>query len=211
MTACIEDDFVQDEVDAELRITNTIDSLEIGSDFQLESIYLNNIGSVEQVVITWTSSASDILAVDAQGLIMALSEGTATITATFQDGDLTLSDSRTISITSIPVAPPVFNSTNGTIVTTSSYILTGDFEYIETETGVQLNFSDNYSASTSLPGLFIYLSNNNNSINNALEIGGVDVFNGAHGYDISGVGFNDYRYIIYFCKPFNIKVGEGEL
>ena len=28
---------------------------------------------------------------------------------------------------------------------------------------------------------------------------------------ISGVGLNDYDYLLYWCKPFSVKVGDGEM
>nr|HQU58856.1 hypothetical protein [Saprospiraceae bacterium] len=74
-----------------------------------------------------------------------------------------------------------------------------------------LEIADNYRASTSLPGLYLYLTNNPATVNNALEVGKVAVFDGAHSYHISGVGINDYDYLLYWCKPFSVKVGDGEM
>ncbi|MEM9549152.1 MAG: hypothetical protein AAGA77_24405, partial [Bacteroidota bacterium] len=62
-----------------------------------------------------------------------------------------------------------------------------------------------------LPGLYVYLTNNRNTTANALEIGAVEVFNGAHTYTVEDVGINDYKFLLYFCKPFNVKVGDGEI
>ena len=64
---------------------------------------------------------------------------------------------------------------------------------------------------TSLPGLYVYLTNNPSTVNNAYEIGRVETFNGAHSYRISGVGLNEYDYLLYWCKPFSVKVGDGEI
>ena len=72
-------------------------------------------------------------------------------------------------------------------------------------------FGDDYQASTSLPGLYVYLTNNPATANNAFEIGRVEIFNGAHSYRISGVGLNEYDYLLYWCKPFSVKVGDGEI
>lgn len=76
---------------------------------------------------------------------------------------------------------------------------------------LDVSIKNNYRASTSLPGLYVYLSNNPNSINGAKEIGRVRIFNGAHNYQISNTGINDYKYILYWCKPFSVKVGHGEI
>ena len=63
----------------------------------------------------------------------------------------------------------------------------------------------------SLPGLYAYLTNNPSTVNNAFEIGRVETFSGAHSYRISGVGLNDYDDLLYWCKPFSVKVGDGEM
>ena len=46
---------------------------------------------------------------------------------------------------------------------------------------------------------------------NAFEIGRVATFSGVHSYTIPNKGINDYNYIVYFCKPFNVKVGHGQI
>ena len=44
-----------------------------------------------------------------------------------------------------------------------------------------------------------------------MEIGEVKVFKGAHRYTIGGdIALNQYKYLLYYCKPFNVKVGDGE-
>jgi len=46
----------------------------------------------------------------------------------------------------------------------------------------------------------------------AYEIGPVTVFQGAHFYDLpSTISIFDYSYILYWCKPFEVKVGEGQI
>jgi len=104
-------------------------------------------------------------------------------------------------------------SISGTINTTSSYKLTGSFTFSESaqSSDLELKLDDDYCASTALPGLYVYLSNNRNNISSGLEIGAVEVFSGAHTYNIPNTGINDYSFIVYFCKPFNVKVGDGEL
>jgi len=209
LSACIKDDFVEDRVDPVLRITTTVDTIEIDTDFQFEEMYLNLIGQEEEVTATWKSADASIISIDDSGLATALMMGSTIISVEYDDGATILTAAMTVVVgQSTVISNP---STSGSIATTSSYDLQGDFEYKETATGVELIFADNYEASTALPGLYIYLSNNRNSVANALEISAVEVFNGAHEYSIEGVGFNDFQYILYFCKPFNVKVGDGEL
>lgn len=207
--ACIKDDFVNDMRDPEIRITTSIDTIAINTSFQLEKMFLNNVGLEEAINATWSSSDEDILAVDENGLLTALSLGTATIEVSFLNDSIDVSDSKTIVVGMETVINTA--SINGTINTTSSYKLTGSFELSETNNGLDLAFDNDYCASTALPGLYVYLSNNRNTVSNALELGPVEVFEGEHNYIIDNVGLNDYSFIVYFCKPFNVKVGDGEL
>jgi len=209
LSSCIKDDFVDDFVDPILRINSTIDTLQLNSTFQFESTYLNNIGQEEIVFVQWQSNAPEIITIDESGLASAISEGDASITATYSTEGDTLTDTVDIVVGQNTVISNL--STSGTIQTTSSYELTGSFEYSETATGVILEVGEDYKASTALPGLYLYLSNNKSSISNALEIGKVEVFEGAHTYEINNVAFNDFQYILYFCKPFNVKVGDATL
>ncbi len=208
-SACIQDDFIDDEVDPILRITSNIDTLAINTTFQLESKYLNNIGREEEADVTWSSSNSSVISITENGLIEGLQLGVSTITAQYNNGEGVLRDDLLIAVGETTTSSPLV--INGEIATTSSYALSGDFTYSLIDDEVVLEFGDNYVASTALPGLYVYLSNNANSISGAYEIGMVEVFSGAHSYTIPGVGFNDYSYILYFCKPFNVKVGDGEI
>lgn len=135
---------------------------------------------------------------------------TATLTTT--DTDSTANTSTTIGDDDdVVVTAP--QSYQGSIRTTSSYKLTGSYEYGLNDAGqLVLDIAGNYEASTALPGLYVYLSNNPNSTSGSYEIGEVTVFNGAHSYTLpSSVDISDYKYILYWCKPFNVKVGDSTI
>ena len=89
--------------------------------------------------------------------------------------------------------------------------MTGHFTLSVNDDKLLIDIQDDYRASTALPGLFVYLTNNPNTTVGALEIGAVQVFSGAHSYELENVDINDYNYLLYFCKPFNVKVGDGEI
>lgn len=209
-SACIQDDVINDFVEPELSITTSVDTIEINTNFQFESKFLNNVGVEEEVDVTWTSSNPSIIAIANDGLAEALEEGTATITAEYIGEQNRLTDTRTVSVgqTTIIQQP---QSKSGMIATTSSYALTGDFTLEQNGNDLILNFDGNYNASTALPGLYVYLTNNRNTTANAYEIGAVQIFSGEHSYTIPNADLNDYNYVLYFCKPFNVKVGDGEI
>jgi len=202
---CIKDDFIDDSQKEELRLTSMVDSIEVGTTFQMEALFINNIGKAQNVGLNWSSSNTDVLSIDQNGLATANMLGRVTIYVSYNN----LISEIQVSVGNSTVLTPMEKS--GLVATTSSYALSGKFKLKEDGNGLVLEFFDDYNASTALPQLVIYLSNNPNSNGNALEIGDVSIFNGAHSYMIPNVGINDYKYVLYYCKPFAVKVGHGEI
>jgi len=211
LSSCIQDDFVEDFVNPEIRIINPIDTIGFNDTYQFEYAYINNIGEIEEMEAVFSSNNPDVIFITEDGLASGLESGSATIFITYFSEDLLIDLKDSIAVTVGEATIVTEQITTGQIQTTSSYQLEGDFEYKEVPNGVRLALAENYKVSTALPGLYVYLSNNKNSIANALEIGAVEVFSGAHEYEISNVNFDDFSYIVYFCKPFNVKVGDGSL
>jgi len=210
--SCIQDDLIEDFVEPVLRLINTPSEIEINTEAQLTFNYFNNVGASASITPTWTSSDTDIITVSTEGKINAIAEGNATITISYKDDANDLTESRLITVVSTPVDEPTEpDSKDGSISTTSSYKLQGDFQINKGDGEIIITFNANYSASRALPGLFVYLSNNRNSTANALEIAAVEVFDGAHEYRIPNVGLEDFSHLLYFCKPFNVKVGDGKI
>ena len=209
-SACIQDDIIDDFVEPVLSIITSVDTIEINTTFQFESQFLNNVGIEEDVNVSWISSDPSIISISNDGLAEALQEGTATITVEYDGEQNKITDSRTVNVgqTTIIQEP---QSKSGMIATTSSYALTGDFTIEQNGDDLMLTFDENYNASTALPGLYVYLTNNPSTTANAYEIGAVQVFSGVHSYTIPNVSISDYNYVLYFCKPFNVKVGDGAI
>lgn len=213
LVGCIGDDVIMDEVDETLRITNAIETLAKGDTYQLDLRYTNNIGQEVMVEAAWESSDPSVLTVDENGTLTGVEFGDATVTSTVELPDATfLTASVSISVSEETSEPPMTNmSRSGTITTTSSYLLTGNFEISSTDTGILIEIAEDYQASEALPGLYVYLGNNPNSIANALELQAVQVFEGSHSYTVPGVDISDYDYLLYWCKPFGVKVGDGKI
>ncbi len=211
-SSCIGDDIIMDRVDETLRITNQAASIAAGETFQFEARYTNNIGNTEEGRVIWGSSDESILAITTDGLATAISQGNVVVSAeaTLEDGS-TLREEMNVEVSMITVEVATPTSRSGVIRTTTFYDLEGDFTLDEIDGGVALNIADNYKTTSALPGFYVYLTNNPNSINDAVEIGEVTIFEGAHSYEILGVGLTDYDYVLYFCKPFRVKVGDGKI
>ena len=211
-SACIGDDIIMDRVDETLRITSQATSIAAGETFQFEARFTNNIGNTEEGKIIWRSSDASILAITEDGLATAIARGNVVVSAEvpLEDGT-TLKEEMDVEVSMVTVEVEAPTSRSGVIVTTTFYDLEGDFTITEMNGNLLLEIADNYKATSALPGLYIYLTNNPNSISDALEIGEVEVFEGAHSYEIENIGLTDYDYILYFCKPFRVKVGDGKI
>ncbi|MEZ5041928.1 MAG: Ig-like domain-containing protein [Saprospiraceae bacterium] len=213
LSSCIGDDIIADEVPERLQISTKIDSLKLGDSYQFEVMFFNNIGQLEDRLVTWTSSNANIISIDQNGLATANMMGTARLTASVNIPDKApVEDAFDVVVADQTTEVEEMTNRSGTIKTTSSYLLKGDFELFEENNKLILAFQDNYEASTALPGLYVYLTNNPTTTTGAYEIGAVATFKGAHAYELPiTVGLNTYKYVLYFCKPFRVKVGDGEI
>jgi len=213
INSCIGEDVINDFVEPELRILNPVASIATAETYQMDISFFNAIGQQEEAAINWTSTNEAIATISSSGLLLGIAEGTTTIIASVNlDNGTVLEESLAITITqNTTVFDPIVKS--GTIVTTSSYILSGTFTLAEQENSNDLLLSVNgdYVADTALPGLYLYLTNNPSSVANALNLGSVSVFNGAHQYTIPETGINDFSHLLYWCEPFSVKVGDAEI
>lgn len=208
---CISEDIVLDEVDPIVQFTNPISSLEVNTFYQFEYMFLDDVGAtIDPISVSWLSSDEALLTVDDNGLVRGLNNGTVTLSISAILNELAADTSISFDITGDATMTSMTERT-GSVQTTSSYVLKGDFALSANDDDLFLAFGADYVADNGLPGLFVYLSNNPNTIAGAHEIGAVTTFSGAHEYDISNVNLFDYNYVLYYCKPFNVKVGHGTI
>jgi len=213
--SCIKTDLVNDRVDPKIFVSNPLVKLKKnGTGHQFEVNYFNYVGKeINNPDVSWSSSNESVLTITEDGFATGLEFGTATVTGTLTtpEENLTITSKDDVEVSTVTLTESVEFA--GTIVTTSSYQLEGSYVLKVQDNGVlRLSLGDDYKASTSLPGLYIYLGNNPNSIADAYEIGAVTVFQGAHFYDLpESIGLYDNSYILYWCKPFGVKVGEGQI
>jgi len=132
-----------------------------------------------------TDTETSTMTTDTETSTMTTETETSTMTTDTETSTMTTeTETSTTTIdnntgTGIVLAPQFYE---GEIISTSSYILEGNFRYEHKGTQITLSLDENYRASTSLPGLYLYLGNNPNTVNGAIEIAKVTVFNGAHEY-----------------------------
>ncbi|MCL7764750.1 Ig-like domain-containing protein [Polaribacter sp. Z014] len=195
-------------INERISINNPIEELNINNTHQYTTTYTNSSGETENTTITWQSSNTNVITVTNTGLITAIAPGEAVITATVSSSNNTLTIQDTVTV--------IGNTTQektGTLKTSSSYELKGGFtlKEIPNTNDLELTIDENYKASDRLPGLYLYFTNNINTVANAKEIEKVTVFKGAHTYIIKNTGINDFSHLLYWCKPFGVDVGNGEI
>ena len=209
--ACMKTEFVDDAVPEEIRITRAIDSIGIDSTFLFEAAYFDEGGNRDNSRAFWWGSAdTSVVAIDSlTGLATGKEMGETSISVyTSDNSGNTITASKLIYVGQQGTISRT--EKQGTIFTTSSYELRGTYTLIQDGDEFTIEVNSDYFATSALPGLYIYLSNNLNSLNGSYEIGPVTVFQGAHTYNLgSEININDYQYILYYCKPFNVEVGEG--
>lgn len=214
LQSCIENDIIDDRIEEKLSIDREIEKLTINTTFQYSTKYTNNVGEVTTPDITWSSSNPSIISVSNTGLITGLAIGQSVITAkvTTSEGKVVMTEN-TVTVTTEIIDNGNLRQKSGAIRTTSSYALQGNFTITEiaNTNDLELSIDASYQASSSLPGLYLYLTNNPTNTSGADEIAKVTVYNGAHTYIIKNTGINDFNYLLYWCKPFSVKVGEGEI
>lgn len=209
LQACIGDDFIDDGVEPQIRLTNLVDTLGIGEKDTVIALFFNNVGMTEDLPILWSSSNSDVAFIDESGVVTALNVGQTIISASLNYQSELVQSERPLVVSESTIENMI-TSRKGKLRTTSTYILEGSFDLSIEDGGLKLILSDDYKADDILPGLYVYLTNNPNSIVDAYNIGAVAVFEGAHSYDIGDeVDINDYSHVLYYCKPFSVKVGDG--
>ena len=192
------------------------DIIEARTTFSVTAVTSTDTSTSTSETSTMTAdSETSTLTTDTETSTMTTETETSTMTTDTETSTMTTeTETSTTTIdnntgSGIVLAPQFYE---GEIISTSSYILEGNFRYEHNGTQITLSLDENYRASTSLPGLYLYLGNNPNTVNGAIEIAKVNVFNGAHEYILPpSIELADYKYLIYWCKPFSVPVGEGTI
>ncbi|MDE0471638.1 MAG: DM13 domain-containing protein, partial [Ekhidna sp.] len=87
----------------------------------------------------------------------------------------------------------------------------GDFTINRNQDGDVILTVTNYQPAG--PGPYFYLSNQNNSVANGLELGKAET-GGNITINVSeidnSVDLTTYNFLLVWCKPFNVRLGFGE-
>ncbi len=183
--------------------------LSVGDTLQLMASALDLNGDPkEEIDFTWVSSDQNILTISATGLVTAIAQGTAEITASAEE------------IQSEPLLLTVGSTTrSGMFQSNGGYTAKGTVALSQNEAGhLILTTSEDFEADLAL-GTFLYLSNSQSGSEtfiNGLEIADIsDNPEGQKSFDISSIDsevrLTTYRYVIVLCKPARVSFGFAEL
>ena len=204
--SCIGTDIVDDYVEARVSINNPIQSLKVDNSYQFMATYLNNIGAPELAGFQWESSDENVLQIDNEGNVLGLKKGESTITVSAHD----VSDSLVLSISDTTIGS--VNERIAVLKTVSTYPLGGNAILKRAGGKTILEFDESFNTTSALPGLYVYLTNNVSTINNAFEVAKVKEFTGAQSYELEeDISITKYDFVLFYCKPFLVPVGNGEL
>lgn len=214
-TSCIGTDIIDDFVEARVVLTQPLEVMIAGDNYQFKAEYFDNTGVKQSVNFRWDSSDPGIIEINDQGLASAISSGKSLISSTANNVtatvEVTVLDPAKVNEDSIRMIQKQVGERTAVLQTVSSYKLEG-MATLTDDNGLKLVLSEDFETSSSLPGLYLYLTNNVNTINNALEIGEVRQFSGGHVYDVPGeTQLQDYSHVLFYCKPFVVPVGNGKL
>ena len=202
---CIGTDFIEEViVPMDLSISRSTDSVQVGASYTFQADYFNEFGQKEDVSVDWSSSNPAIISINSLGAADALAEGNAYIIASFSS----LRDSVLVGTAGI-VTPQIAERT-GVFVGNRDYAVKGSFALRENGNSLELSFGTDFTASNG-PGLFVYLSNSQNSVAGGVEAGKLKRNSGAQNYliSMSQAQLNSYKYVLIYCKPFGIPFGIG--
>ena len=212
-----------DNILATIEITSEGDetTIIVGNVLQMNAIGKNSSDiTLSDIDYSWASSNIDVATIDMDGLVTGVAAGDVSITAT--------SESITSNAFMLTITPKETNCSSDERIGSSlsseliaPYLPVGTVKlYYQEINGVcklYLELGNDFSVSANVPSPAIYLSNllnppdlrvsgglqviKNNSLNNAAGMS----------FEVPGnPGIEEYKYVHYYCFPFNIITGTYE-
>ena len=145
--------------------------------------------------MTWESSNKSVATVDANGLVTAVSAGTATITVTTEDGNKTATCAVTVAAATVPVTGVTLNKTSTSLYVGDTETLTATVEPSDaTNKNVTWNTSDTSVATV------------NNGVVTAVSAGTATIT-----VTTADGGFTDTCTVTVTARTYNISAAPGRL
>ena len=194
---------VDPEALASVVITSSSMGLSIGDTLQL-GVELSNANGVtlSGKMVNWASSHPDICSVDNDGLVTALANGNAVITASSE------------GLSSLPFPLMVGGdslSRSGTFQGLNGYSVEGTATLERSADEAAIAFGSDFNSQNG-PGLYVYLSPNANNVNGGVNLGKLKATSGAQSYPIpANFDPEDFDHVLVYCQPFGVPFGTAKL
>jgi len=177
--------------------------LEVGESLQLETQVTNAMGEpLDGKTISWASSDPAVATVSEMGVVTAIAEGEAGITAESE------------GVRSLPFTVRVGSAAmirSGTFRGKNGYSATGTAVLEVEGTQATLRFESDFQTQSG-PGLFVYLSPNENNVTGGINLGGLQSTSGEQSYAVpEAVNTADMNFAIIYCMPFSVPFGAAPL
>jgi hypothetical protein len=213
-SSCIGTDLIDEiEVPAQVLISTNTASIKVGDELQFNAVFNNKYGITEDKPIVWSTTTPEYISVTASGLVKALKQGDATLTATAEDATA----SRILKITSDTVQDTTISAITTRTGTfkgagAGSYTVSGDVVVSTSNGKSTIMVKDNFKSSAG-PSLYLLLTNHTNGsysvVNGNPIVNGISaqitparltVFQGARTWDIpEGIDVGNYKYALLYC------------
>lgn len=177
-------------------------NLSAGESRQL-SVWLENAGGAELsgIPVEWNSSDPSVATVDGNGLVEALSDGRTNITATAEG----------VSSLPFPIKVGQMNGRSGSFRGLNGYAAEGTAVLQQTDDTAELVFESDFQTQNG-PGLYIYLSPEEEGVSGGVNLGELKSVSGAQTYAIPAtVNTDNFDYVIIYCQPFGVPFGTASL
>lgn len=192
---------------AKVEITTNLEgNLMSGETRTLQARVLNGLGQpVGNIPINWQSSNTSVATIDQAGNLLAIAVGSTQIIANAG------------TLKSVPLVVEVaasMQSRTGNFSGNGGYSVSGTASLVKNGEALELSFGNDFKASNG-PMLGIFLAKNAAGSlqgSNSVKVANLTSNSGAQLYQVpSGIGINDYNYVVIYCIPFNVRFGTAML
>jgi len=191
----------QDAV-ASVTIEGDTTNMMVGETRQLTAVLRNVAGDVLTGDVSWTINNPAIASINDNGLVSAVADGATSAIATSEN------------INSIPFDVVVGNNDatrTGMFSGRNGYHAEGTAVLETIDVMTVLAFGSDFSTQSG-PGLYVYLSPNEQNVTGGLSLGPLDSTSGAQAYELpEGADPAKYDYVIIYCQPFGVLFAVAPL